>query len=110
MPNLPGPPHLRASLIAASLASVPVLQKKTWPPPPWSWFRVTATSVAGWVAKKLEVCVSVATCSVTAAVTAGWACPRLVTARPHRKSRYRLPCRSQSSVPRPRSNRTVGAP
>ena len=46
------------------------------------------------------------TCSCTAATTAGWQWPRLLTAIPLRKSRYSTPSESVSTQPEPDSNVT----
>ena len=81
--------HFRTSLIAASFASVPLLQKKTLPP--FVAFEIRSPSSAWdgtW--NRLETCTSFAACSEMARVTAGWACPRTATAIPPRKSRYRF--------------------
>ena len=83
----PRPPNFRATLNAASLASAPELQKKTWPPPPSSSSMAMAVSVATGLAKKFDTCSSVRACSATASATTGWACPSDVTAKPPRKSR-----------------------
>ena len=46
------------------------------------------------------------TCSCTAATTAGWQWPRLLTAIPLRKSRYSTPSESSSTQPEPETNST----
>ena len=50
----PWPPHLRASLMAHSLASAPELPKKTWPPPPSSRSSVAATGGPWLVAEEVR--------------------------------------------------------
>src|SRR5581483_8117318 len=108
-PKRPRPPHFRASLIAHSLASAPELHMNTLPPPPRSRSSVAATCGPTGLPNRLETCWSVAACSATAAATTGCEWPNDVTARPHKKSRYRLPLSSHNSVPRPRTNVTRGA-
>ena len=69
-----------------------------------------AVSVATGLAKKLETWRSVRLCSAMASATTGWEWPSEVTASPQRKSRYRRPWSSHSSVPCPRTNITCGGP
>ncbi len=92
-PWRPRPWYLRASLMAASLASAPEFWNSTCPgssSPVPDRMRASsrlATSIWGTVANRLETCRSVAACSARAVATRGWLWPRLVTARPPRKSR-----------------------
>ena len=78
----------RASLSAASLASVPELQKNTRPPArPSRPSSRSASATPGSCTKRLEVCARVATWRVTASTSAGCAWPRDVTAMPPSRSR-----------------------
>ena len=91
----------RASLMSASLASVPVLQKYTRSKP----VRRTsspASSTARSVKKRLDVWISVAAWSAMALASTGCAWPTESTAMPPEKSRYSLPSTSQSRQPCPR--------
>ena len=78
---------LRTSLIAASLASAPELQKNTDDPNDRSHSR-TASRTFESVVNRFETCISLPTCSCTAATTFGWQWPTLLTEIPLRKSRY----------------------
>src|SRR4051795_124064 len=95
--------RLRASLIAASLASAPELVKNTPPPSEQSTSRC-ASSTPGSLKYRLPVWISRPAWSRIAATTCGWQCPTLVTEMPHRKSRYSLPASSHSREPSPRTN------
>src|SRR4051794_8800546 len=97
--------RLRASFSAASLASAPELEKKTPPPSERSTSRAASRS-PGSLKYRLPTCMSRSVCSRTAATTAGWQCPRLVTEMPHRKSRYSLPSASHRRAPSPRTKVT----
>ena len=113
---LPRPPNLRASLMAASFDSAPELQKNVWYRDasafPWrrSSSSATATSQPGSVPNRFDTWHRVRACSAIASATTGLAWPSDTTASPDRKSRWRLPSPSQSSVPWPRTKRTWGAP
>ncbi|RUA24469.1 MAG: hypothetical protein DSY73_03920, partial [Actinobacteria bacterium] len=112
----PRPWCLRANLMAASFASAPEFWNSTWPgsvSPVPDRIRLSsrvATSIWGSVPNRLETCMRVPAWSAIAAAIRGWLCPRLVTARPPRKSRYLRPSASKSSVPAPRTNLTGGGP
>ena len=107
-------PVRRASLNAASFASVPELAKNTRPP------RVPAGSssassrsarrTVGSFMTRLLVCPSTATWALTAPTTAGCACPSALTAIPATRSRYSRPASSQTRVPRPRTRVSGGVP
>src|SRR3546814_5485584 len=105
-------PVRRVSLKAASLASVPELEKNTLPDPwaPSSASSFSASSTCGAVAKKFDVCPSVPSCVLTASTSAGWAWPNEFTAMPPRKSRYSLPSTSHTREPSPRASTSLGAP
>jgi hypothetical protein len=98
-------PCRRASLIAASLASAPELQKNAL-----SMFAIAQTFAAARscsaTRNRLEVWMSLPTCSCSAFVSTGWAWPRPFTAMPARPSRYFFPSVSQSQAPSPRANDT----
>ena len=79
-------PHFRASLIAASLASAPELQKKTREGNDSSTSR-RASSICGRVRYRFDVWISSADCRLTAATTSGWAWPSRLTAIPATRSR-----------------------
>ena len=85
-------PVRRVALKAASLASVPELQKKTFAPRS-GWFTVakpasrSARAICAGVAKKFETWLRVDSWLVIAESTAGCACPRALTAIPLRRSR-----------------------
>ena len=82
-------PVRRASLTAASTASVPELAKKTAEPggaAATSSSR-SASSTCAVVVKKLETCTRRAACALTASTIAGWAWPRAFTAMPASRSR-----------------------
>src|SRR5512134_163303 len=97
--------HFRASLIAASFASVPLLQKKTFPPMVASERSLPTSAWTGtW--NRLETCRRLLACTVIARVTSGCVWPRSATAIPPRKSRYSLPSASKSRAPSPRTNAT----
>src|SRR5262245_46593266 len=97
--------HLRASLIAVSLASAPELVKKTRSAKEWSH-----RSLARWICcgmwKMLETWSSVAACSRIVPTTFGWQWPSAVTAMPPVKSRYSLPSESHTRTPSPRTSAT----
>ena len=87
--TMPVRPVRRASLIAASSASVPELQKKTAEPvgAPASDSSRSASSTCGTEVKKFETCTSWPACLETAATSAGWLCPSALTAMPPTRSR-----------------------
>ena len=96
--------YLRENLMAPSFASVPVLEKKTFAPPPplLSSFgrsarppsaRVVSTnslasSPAHSLYQTLLVCTILAACSPAKLASSSSACPRALTAMPAEKSRY----------------------
>ena len=84
-------PVRRVTLKAASLASVPEFVKNTWvatsaPAAARRPSRSPSSTCQG-VAKKFDVCIRVAAWSASAATSAGWACPRALTAMPPSRSR-----------------------
>ncbi len=85
---------LRTSLIAASLASAPELQKNTHVAEGASQSRSASRTFD--VVNRFETCISRPTCSCTAATTFGWQWPTLLTEIPLRKSRYWYPSESIS--------------
>ncbi len=106
-------PVSRLILKAASLASVPELQKKTWPSRPSGpeiSIRRSASRMVGSAMKRLETWPSSPICRLTASTTAGWAVPSALTAMPPTKSTYSLPSASQSRAPAPRTSGTRGVP
>ena len=104
-------PVRRVSLNAASLASAPELARKTLPgPAPTRRSSVSASSTWGPEVKKLEMWPSVDICSVTAATSAGWAWPRVLTAIPPSRSTYSLPSASHTWAPSPRTRASLGGP
>jgi hypothetical protein len=112
IPVAPSPrlarPHRLATLMAASLASAPELDRKTLASPPKCPTSRSASSTWGPVKYRLEVCPRVPSWALTASTTRGWACPAATTAIPPRKSRYSRPRASHSRTPRPRTNSTGG--
>ncbi len=103
-------PVRRVSLSAASLASVPELAKKTLPSAPRSDRSRSASATCGSVAKKLDTCPSVESCSVTADTSAGCAWPSAFTAIPPSRSRYSRPSASHTRAPLPRVSTSLGGP
>ena len=85
----------RTSLIAASLASVPELQKKAWPPNDRSE-RSLAHSPCGSVYQVLGTWISRATCSWTARTTGSGQWPSRLQPQPGNRSRYSRPSASQT--------------
>ena len=87
--TMPVRPVRRASLIAASSASVPLLQKKTADPSgaPARDSRRSASSTWGTEVKKFDTCTSCPACFDTAATSAGWLWPSALTAMPPTRSR-----------------------
>jgi hypothetical protein len=86
--DVAAPPTPPAGQLDGALVGFgPELAKNTWPPPPRSRSSVRATCHPGSVPKMFETCSSVWACWWSAAATAGWLWPRLVTARPERRSR-----------------------
>ena len=86
------PVVLRANLRAASVLSVPELQRKTRFKP--SGARLTSVSIScpRWSLKKMPgQGTSVCACSAKAWATAGVACPTLATPTPEAQSRYAFP-------------------
>src|SRR6266568_4827821 len=97
--------HLRASLMAVSLASAPEFEKKTRSAKECSQRRAASCACCGmW--KRLETWTRVAACSRSVPTTFGWQWPSAVTAMPPVKSRYSLPSESQTRVPSPRTRAT----
>ena len=103
-------PVRRVSLKAASLASVPELVKNTRPSAATSESSRSASSTWGALVKKFETWPRVASCSVTAATSAGWAWPSALTAMPPSRSTYSLPSASQTCAPSPRTRTSFGGP
>ncbi len=112
--GLPGgrPEFRRASLKAASLASVPEFVKKTFEPAGalLSASSFSARAICVGLVKKLETCPSVASWLAITEVTNGWAWPRALTAMPPSRSRYSLPSASQTRQPAPRTRTRCGVP
>jgi hypothetical protein len=109
----PGPSEFRrASLKAASLASVPELVKKTLEPAGamLSARSFSARAICVGLVKKFETCPRVASWLEITEVTNGWACPRALTAIPPSRSRYSLPSASQTRQPAPRTRTRWGVP
>ncbi|KFC52450.1 hypothetical protein GY12_05060 [Micrococcus luteus] len=81
-------PWRRASLNAASLASVPEFAKNTVEPAgaPASSSRRSARRICGSEVKRLDTWPSVAICSDTARTSAGWPWPSAFTAMPASRS------------------------
>ncbi|SHU71775.1 Uncharacterised protein [Mycobacteroides abscessus subsp. abscessus] len=100
-------PVRRVSLKAASLASVPELQRKTLPGTPSRATSASESSMAGPVAYRFDVWPRVESCWVTASMTDWLRCPSTLTAIPPNRSRYRLPSTSVTTAPSP-SARTIG--
>src|SRR6266849_5880453 len=98
-------PHLRATLIAASLASAPELQKNTRDGKE-SWTSRRARSTWGRVKYRLDVWMRICAWAATAEATAGWAWPRRLTAIPATRSRYSRPDSSYTRQPLPRTKVT----
>src|SRR5499427_7554406 len=93
-------PQRRASLIAASFASQPELQKNTESMPLISASMSAARSCSV-IRYRLEAWISREACSEMARVSLGFAWPRVFTAIPARASRYFLPEESQTQTPSP---------
>jgi hypothetical protein len=109
----PLPPVLRrASLKAASLASVPELVKNTLDPAGASVMASSFSASAIWVGlvKKLETWPRVASWLDITDVTNGLAWPSALTAMPPSRSRYSLPSASQTRQPAPRTRTRCGVP
>ncbi len=87
--TMPVRPVRRASLTAASIASVPLLQKKTAQPSgaPASVSSRSASSTCGMEVKKFETWTSCPACLEIAVTRAGWLWPRALTAMPPTRSR-----------------------
>ena len=98
-------PYLRATLIAASFASSPELQKNTSSSPVISAMRSAACSCSG-IWNRFELWMMRPICSVSARVRRGWLWPSVFTAMPASASRYFLPASSHSHTPWPRTNAT----
>ena len=106
------PPARRAILKAASLASVPELEKNTAEPlgrsrTSWSF---SASAICGGEVKKFEMWPRVDACSVMALTQAGWQWPSALTAMPASRSRYSLPEASHACTPAPRTRSSWGEP
>ena len=100
------PVALRASLTAASLASAPLLVKKTRvrpggriPARSWS----SLARAGEYVSPESGFWMMRAPCSASARTITGWACPMEVTPQPAVRSRYRRPSSSHTHTPSPRS-------
>ena len=98
-------PYLRATLMAASFASSPELQKNTSSRPVISAIRSAACSCSG-IRKRLDVWIMRPICSVSARTRRGWAWPRVFTAMPASASRYFRSDSSYNQTPWPRTNAT----
>ncbi len=85
-----------------SLASEPEAVKKTRASgmPDRRQMR-SASSIIGSLRYSVEVCITFAACSCTAAVTFGWLCPIIVVSTPPKKSRYRSPSAVKTALPSP---------
>ena len=79
-------PKARASLMAASLASAPLLQKKHWPPNDRRE-RASASSPWGSMYQVLGTWISLPTWSLTASTTLGGQCPIRLQPQPGNRSR-----------------------
>ena len=102
----------RTSLMAASLASAPELQKNTRACPS-ALSRPSSRSASrtpGSCTNRFEVCASLPTWADTASTMAGWAWPSALTAMPAIRSRYWLPSASQTRQPSPRASASGGVP
>ena len=98
-------PYLRASLIAPSFASAPLLQKKTRAEN--DALEIVRASSACFTFKKLFATWSIfRDCSLIAFTTLGWQCPIPETAHPGKRSRYTFPSRSQTRAPLPLTRHT----
>ena len=106
------PVFRRASLKAASTASVPELAKNTLEPAGALVMSSSFSASAIWVGlvKKLETWPRVASWLEITEVTNGWAWPRALTAIPPSRSRYSLPSASQTRQPAPRTRTRCGVP
>ncbi len=80
------PVAFRAHLSAASIASVPELQKKAREPPNRAESS-PASAAIGSVPKRLDVCQRRSSCACAAASGAGWRWPSETTAIPASRSR-----------------------
>ncbi len=103
-------PVRRVSFSAASLASVPELERNTRPSASTRPSSRSASSTCGALVKKFETCPRVRSCAVTASTSAGWAWPRALTAMPPKKSTYSRPSSSQTWAPSPRTRASRGGP
>ena len=100
------PVALRASLTAASLASAPLLVKKTRVSPGGRMPARSSSSLARageYVSPESGFWMMRAPCSVSARTMTGWACPIVVTPQPAVRSRYRRPSSSHTHTPSPRA-------
>ena len=106
------PVFRRASLKAASTASVPELAKNTLEPAGALLMSSSFSASAIWVGlvKKLETWPRVASWLEITEVTKGCAWPRALTAIPPSRSRYSLPSASQTRQPAPRTRTRCGVP
>ncbi len=102
----------RASLKAASTASVPELAKNTLEPAGALDSSSSFSARAIWVGlvKKFETWPRVASWLEITEVTNGWAWPRAFTAMPPSRSRYSLPSASHTRQPAPRTRTRCGVP
>lgn len=98
--------HLRTSLIAASLASVPELHRNTFCAKRDAVTSSSASFSGGALKNTLLVCHSLPACSVSAAIRSGSLCPNPLTAMPEDRSRYSRPWSSHTRLPWPRSSTT----
>ena len=98
--------YLRASLMAASFASAPLLQKKARSAKECS-HKSCASRICGSMWYRLLTWIRVSAWARIASTILGWQCPRASTAIPPTKSRYSFPSESQRWIPFPRT-RTMG--
>ena len=108
-------PVSRVILNAVSLASAPELAKYTraafvGSPAMAMAASRSASSIWGGEAYRLLIWPRVPSWLVTAATTAGWACPSPPTAMPLNMSVYRLPSASHRCTPSPRTKTRFGGP
>ncbi len=98
--------YFRASLMAASFASAPLLQKKARSAKDCSQ-RSLPRWICGSMWYRLLTWINVSAWARIASTILGWQWPSASTAIPPTKSRYSFPSESQRCTPRPRT-RTMG--
>ena len=86
--------------MAASLASVPELQKKILSKPPW-FIKNLASFILGSEEYKFEVCNNFLNCFSVSFSIAGWQWPKGVHPKLLKKSKYFLFLLSQTNFPFP---------